>query len=66
VHFGRKDGFIPMDGVEAFAAARPDVPTYIYEAGHGFARPESHDYDAASDALAWKRTTDLFEAAFFQ
>jgi carboxymethylenebutenolidase len=66
VHFGRHDAHIPIPGVEAFAAARKDVPTYIYEAGHGFARKGSSDYDAASDALAWKRTLDLFEQAFIR
>lgn len=65
-HFGAKDGHIPLDGVEAFAAARPDVPTYIYDAGHGFAREGSPDYDAAADALAWTRTTEHFEKAFFR
>jgi len=55
-----------MDGVNAFAAARPDVPTHVYEAGHGFARTGSSDYDAAADALAWQRTMDLFEKAFFR
>lgn len=65
-HFGRQDGFIPMDGVEAFAAARHDVPTHVYEAGHGFAREGSEDYAAAADALAWKRTMDLFNQAFIR
>jgi carboxymethylenebutenolidase len=59
-HFGRADAHIPMEGVEAFDAARPEVPVYVYEAGHGFARERSDDYDAASDALAFKRTLDLF------
>jgi carboxymethylenebutenolidase len=62
-HFGRHDAHIPVPGVEAFAAARRDVPTWIYDAGHGFARTGSADYDAASDALAWQRTMDLFEKA---
>ena len=65
-HFGRKDGFIPIEGVEAFAAARHDVPVYIYEAGHGFAREASDDYDAAADALAWQRTMDLFDQALIR
>lgn len=65
-HFGRRDPHIPMDGVEAFAEARPDVPTYIYEAGHGFARAGSADHDAAADALAWKRMMDLFEQALIR
>ncbi len=63
VHFGRRDAHIPMDGVEAFAAARPDVPVHVYEAAHGFARTRTDDFDAGADALAFRRTLDLFEAA---
>jgi len=59
-HFGRLDAHIPMEGVEAFRAARHDVPVHIYEAGHGFARQRSDDHDATSDTLAFKRTLDLF------
>jgi carboxymethylenebutenolidase len=62
-HFGRHDAHIPIDGVEAFDAARHDVTVYVYDAGHGFARQRSEDYDAASDALAFKRTLDLFSDA---
>lgn len=66
VHFGRLDAHIPMDGVEAFAKARPDVPTHVYDAGHGFAREGSSDYDLAADQLAWTRTMSLFEQAFIR
>lgn len=59
-HFGRSDAHIPMDGVEAFEAARHDVTVHVYDAGHGFARQGSEDHDAASDALAFKRTLDHF------
>lgn len=63
VHFGRQDAHIPMESVEAFAAARHDVPVHIYEAGHGFARRRSEDFDAEADALAFRRTLDLFNQA---
>jgi carboxymethylenebutenolidase len=62
-HFGRNDPHIPMDGVEAFTAARKDVQVHVYDAGHGFARQGSDDHDASSDALAFKRTLDLFSDA---
>ncbi|MEQ9436586.1 dienelactone hydrolase family protein [Hyphomonas sp.] len=62
-HFGRLDAHIPMEGVEAFRTARHDVSVYVYEAGHGFARQRSDDHDATSDALAFKRTLDLFSDA---
>lgn len=60
-HFGAKDAHIPLVGaVDRIEAAHPDVPVYVYDAGHGFARKNSPDYDAASDKLAFERTTTLF------
>ena len=61
LHFGAKDAHIPLVGaVDKIQAAHPDVPVHVYEAGHGFARRNSTDYDAASDKLAFERTLDLF------
>lgn len=63
-HFGAKDAHIPLKGaVDKIEAAHPDVPVYVYEAGHGFARRNSADYHAASDALAFERTIALFDRA---
>ena len=63
-HFGAKDAHIPLEGaVDKIKAAHPDVPVYVYDAGHGFARKNSADYDAASDKLAFERTLDLFGKA---
>jgi carboxymethylenebutenolidase len=60
-HFGRLDQYIPLDGVEAFSAARPEVPTYLYEAGHGFNNEGGPAYSAEAAALARQRTLELFE-----
>ena len=63
-HFGAKDAHIPLVGaVDKIQAAHPDIPVYIYDAGHGFARKDSADYDAASDKLAFDRTLELFDEA---
>jgi carboxymethylenebutenolidase len=63
-HFGAKDAHIPLFGaVDKIEAAHPDVPVYIYDAGHGFARKGSTDYDPASDRLAFERTLELFGRA---
>jgi len=63
-HFGAKDAHIPLVGaVDKIEAAHPDIPVYIYDAGHGFARNQSTDYDAASDKLAFERTLELFGAS---
>ena len=63
VHFGRHDAHIPMEGVETFAKTRHCVQTFVYDAGHGFARRRSDDYNAEADALAFRRTLDLFNQA---
>ncbi len=60
-HFGAKDAHIPLVGaVDKIEAAHPDIPVYIYDAGHGFSRRNSADYDAAADKLAFERTLALF------
>ena len=61
-HFGEHDHGIPLDGVKAFQAAQPDVPVYIYDAGHGFNsdRPDHHNEAAAQ--LARRCTLELFLA----
>lgn len=63
-HFGAKDAHIPLVGaVDKIEAAHPDIPVYIYDAGHGFSRRNSSDYDAAADQLAFERTLELFGGA---
>lgn len=63
-HFGAKDAHIPLVGaVDKIQAAHPDIPVHIYDAGHGFSRKNSSDYDAASDRLAFERTLALFDGA---
>jgi len=56
LHFGAKDGHIPVDKVRAFAAARPELPIYIYDADHGFNCDARGSYDAASAKLAQDRS----------
>lgn len=63
-HFGAKDAHIPLVGaVDKIQAAHPGVPVHVYDAGHGFARKNSTDYDATSDKLAFERTITLFDGA---
>jgi carboxymethylenebutenolidase len=61
-HFGEHDHGIPLDGVKKVQAEHPEVPVYIYDAGHGFNsdRPDHHNEAAAS--LARQRTLELFRA----
>ncbi len=60
LHFGAQDGHIPVDKVREFAASRPDVPIYTYDAGHGFNCDARASYDAASAKLAQQRTSAHF------
>lgn len=62
-HFGATDPFIPMENVDRFKAERPDVPVYVYDAGHGFYTKGGMAYDAAAAKESLKRTLDLFEKA---
>ncbi len=64
-HFGAQDQGIPMDLVEevqAVTAEHDHLETYVYPAGHGFQSDRRTDYHAPSDAKAWERTMDLFDA----
>ena len=61
-HFGTQDTSIPMDGVEKLIAAHPEVPIYIYEAGHGFNSDRPTHHNEAAAKLARQRTLELFRA----
>ena len=47
LHLGKADELIPPQDVEAIRAAHPDLPVYMYEAGHAFVAPNGYDEDAA-------------------
>ncbi|MCX7356937.1 MAG: dienelactone hydrolase family protein [Alphaproteobacteria bacterium] len=60
LHYGARDASIPPENVESVRLAAPDSPLYLYDAGHGFCRAGSHDYDAAARELAIDRTLNWF------
>ena len=60
LHFGALDDHIPVDKVRAFAAARPELPIFVYDAGHGFNCDARRSYDATSAKLAQERTSAHF------
>lgn len=61
LHFGEKDGSIPLSDVEIIKAKRPDVETFVYPgASHGFSCDERASFDKASADLAFTRTMDFF------
>lgn len=61
LHYGARDPSIPPEEIERVRAAAPvDTPLYLYDAGHGFCRKESADFNAPACALAMQRTLDWF------
>jgi len=56
LHFGEQDQSIPLAGVEKVRAAHPEVPVFIYPAGHGFSCDQRGSYHAESARLARERT----------
>jgi len=60
LHYGARDASIPPENIESVRAAAPDSPLYLYDAGHGFCRAGSSDFDAASRELAVSRTLNWF------
>jgi len=60
LHFGKHDHGIPLEGVERVQKLHPDVPVYIYDAGHGFNSDRRTDYNPEAARLARQRTLELF------
>lgn len=63
LHYGRRDPSIPAAAVDEVRARYPELPVHLYDAGHGFCRQGSPDFDAAACALATERTLAWFAAA---
>ena len=55
-HFGDRDHWIPMEGIEAFKQAHPDVAVHVYSADHGFNCDQRGSHDEAAATLARERT----------
>ncbi|MGR4868298.1 dienelactone hydrolase family protein [Variovorax sp. LARHSF232] len=61
VHFGEKDHWIPLDSVQAFAKAHPEVTVHVYPADHGFNCDQRGAYNAEAAKLARERTLTFFQ-----
>lgn len=60
LHFGAKDAHIGPDQIETIRKAQPEVPLFVYDAGHGFNCDQRKDYEPKSAALALERTLGFF------
>jgi carboxymethylenebutenolidase len=59
-HFGDQDHWIPVDTVEAFKKAHPEVEVHLYHANHGFNCDQRGSYNAEAAKLARERTLAFF------
>jgi carboxymethylenebutenolidase len=60
-HFGDQDHWIPIDSVEAFRRAQPQVEVHVYAANHGFNCDQRGAYSEAAAQLARQRTLAFFD-----
>ncbi|HYF17099.1 MAG TPA: dienelactone hydrolase family protein [Ramlibacter sp.] len=59
-HFGDQDHWIPLDSVEAFRKAHPEVEVHVYHANHGFNCDQRGSWEAASAQQARERSLAFF------
>ena len=60
LHFGAKDAHIGPDQIETIRKAHPELPLFVYDAGHGFNCDQRKDFDPPSAKLARERTLEFF------
>jgi carboxymethylenebutenolidase len=60
LHFGSKDPHIPASEIEKIQRAHPELPVYLYDAGHGFNCDQRKDYAPQAASLARQRTLEFF------
>jgi carboxymethylenebutenolidase len=61
LHFGTQDAHIPEEDRAKIAAAHPEVPIYLYDAGHGFNCDMRQSYDAPSAKVARERSLEFLK-----
>jgi carboxymethylenebutenolidase len=60
LHFGSKDKHIPPSEIEKIEQAHPELPVFLYDAGHGFNCDQRKDYAPQAASLARQRTLEFF------
>ena len=65
MHFGEKDGHIPLSDVDSIKQKRPEAEIHVYTgAGHGFHCDERGSYEPKSAKIAWERSMAFLKKAF--
>lgn len=60
LHFGAKDPHIGPYAITTIRQAHPELPLFLYDAGHGFNCDQRKDYDPQAANLARQRTLEFF------
>jgi carboxymethylenebutenolidase len=60
MHFGAKDPHIGPDEIEKIRRAHPEIPLFVYDAGHGFNCDQRKDFEPVSAGIARQRTQEFF------
>ena len=60
MHFGAKDPHNGPAEIEKIRTAHPDLPLFLYDAGHGFNCDQRKDFEPESAKLARERTLEFF------
>jgi carboxymethylenebutenolidase len=61
LHFGNRDRAIPESDVTRIVQAQPDVPVFMYDAGHAFNRAGGPNYSAEAATVAWSRSVKFLK-----
>lgn len=59
LHFGNKDAHIPPSEIEKIQQSHPNLPLFLYDAGHGFNCDQRPSYEPNSASLARQRTLEF-------
>jgi carboxymethylenebutenolidase len=62
-HYGNRDPHIGLEHHTRIKAAQPDLPFYVYDAGHGFFSDDRPEAEPEAAALSRTRTLEFFDAA---
>jgi carboxymethylenebutenolidase len=61
LHFGKLDAHIAMREIDGIRRHHPELPIFLYDAGHGFNCDQRESYEPVSAALARQRTLQFFQ-----
>jgi carboxymethylenebutenolidase len=62
MHFGAEDPHIGPAEIKKIKAAHPELPLFMYDAGHGFNCDQRKDYEPESANLARQRALEFFNS----